>query len=532
MDYEQKYKEILEMAREAFYSPETPHVAKAWLLTMFPALAESEDEKIRKELIGIYSVGAKVNAKTGDILDRDIVAWLEKQDGKNKVKSEIVKDYIGEENVWNDARYFRPKHLQRYQCYDKYMGGVYCYVYDDISKYWCTQTTEEHDPDGDNHISDYSDYRVTAWRELPTTPFYPSKDSIEKQGKSALEAIKEEQVDNANKVEPKFKVCDCVISNDGTHTYLVKERKRGTYVMLDIGDDEEFNIIIETADRTGRLWTIEDAKDGDVLISQSGNPLIYNGNYNSLDIGAYCGITCDGKFKVGVEKCNWTENIDIKPSTKEQRDLLFAKMKETGYEWDSKKKELKIIEQKSSDKVKPKFHPGDWVIDNFGNTYQIKTATEIESEHIFGYTIVGGGYFNDNNDVRLWTIKDAKDGDVLVDKDNNIGLYLEEKDDLYWHSCIYLGCDDRLRGFSIGGYHNHKNTKPATKEQCELLFAKIKEMGYEWDGEKKELKKIKSKTLDSDKVIKWLEDMLQASVGARVFPRQRLIDKFKKDFGL
>lgn len=313
------------------------------------------------------------------------IAWLEKQDGKNKVKSEIVKDYIGEENVWNDARYFRPKHLQRYQCYDKYMGGVYCYVYDDISKYWCTQTTEEHDPDGDNHISDYSDYRVTAWRELPTTPFYPSKDSIEKQGKSALEAIKEEQVDNANKVEPKFKVCDCVISNDGTHTYLVKERKRGTYVMLDIGDDEEFNIIIETADRTGRLWTIEDAKDGDVLISQSGNPLIYNGNYNSLDIGAYCGITCDGKFKVGVEKCNWTENIDIKPSTKEQRDLLFAKMKE---------------------------------------------------------------------------------------------------------------------------------------------------MGYEWDGEKKELKKIKSKTLDSDKVIKWLEDMLQASVGARVFPRQRLIDKFKKDFGL
>lgn len=82
-NYEQKYKEILEMAREAFYSPETQHVAKAWLLTMFPALAESEDEKIRKELIGIYSVGAKVNAKTGDILDRDIVAWLEKQGNKS-----------------------------------------------------------------------------------------------------------------------------------------------------------------------------------------------------------------------------------------------------------------------------------------------------------------------------------------------------------------------------------------------------------------------------------------------------------------
>ena len=46
---------------------------------IFPELQESEDEKIRKELIAIYSVGAKVNAKTGDIPDRDIVAWLEKQ---------------------------------------------------------------------------------------------------------------------------------------------------------------------------------------------------------------------------------------------------------------------------------------------------------------------------------------------------------------------------------------------------------------------------------------------------------------------
>jgi hypothetical protein len=47
------------------------------------------------------------------------------------------------------------------------MGGMYCYVYDDISKYWCTQTTEEHDADGSNHICDYADSRVVAWAELP-----------------------------------------------------------------------------------------------------------------------------------------------------------------------------------------------------------------------------------------------------------------------------------------------------------------------------------------------------------------------------
>jgi hypothetical protein len=33
------------------------------------------------------------------------------------------------------------------------------------------------------------------------------------------------------------------------------------------------------------------------------------------------------------------------PATKEQRDILFQKMKEAGYEWDSEKRELKKIEQ-------------------------------------------------------------------------------------------------------------------------------------------------------------------------------------------
>lgn len=67
---------------------------------------------------------------------------------------------------WNDAKVKRPQHLQRCLVYDKFMVGIYCYVYDDISKYWCTQKTEEHDPDGDNHISDYADYQVTEWASL------------------------------------------------------------------------------------------------------------------------------------------------------------------------------------------------------------------------------------------------------------------------------------------------------------------------------------------------------------------------------
>ena len=36
------------------------------------------------------------------------------------------------------------------------------------------------------------------------------------------------------------------------------------------------------------------------------------------------------------------------PATKEQRDILFQKMKEAGYEWNAEKKELRKIEQNNS----------------------------------------------------------------------------------------------------------------------------------------------------------------------------------------
>ena len=141
---------------------------------------------------------------------------------------------------------------------------------------------------------------------------------------------------------------------------------------------------------------------------------------------------------------------------------------------------LKRNEHKPTDKVEPKFHPGDWIIDNEYVEVLKVTKSDANSYEI---TNQDGEVFDIlKEDVecnhRLWTFEDAKDGDVLVDEDNNIGLYREEKDDLYWHSYIYIGCDNCFRGF--GGYHNYENTKPATKEQRDLLFQKMTDAGYEF----------------------------------------------------
>ena len=149
-------------------------------------------------------------------------------------------------------------------------------------------------------------------------------------------------------------------------------------------------------------------------------------------------------------------------------------------------------------KTEPKFHKGDWVIDKQGIVHQIANVIENVSNHTYAYDIVGGGYFNNNTEgVRLWTIKDAKDGDVLAD-DRAILLF-RSIGNRSWKNVIsyYAILETNLNNsFSISddeeywGKVEDCELNPASKEQCDLLFQKMKEAGYEWDAEKKELKKI------------------------------------------
>lgn len=78
MNYEKKYKEIVGQIKKAYLYAQTDST-KAVLEEIFPELAESNDEKIRKVLIKFFSMGAKYNQHTDGIADKDIIAWLEKQ---------------------------------------------------------------------------------------------------------------------------------------------------------------------------------------------------------------------------------------------------------------------------------------------------------------------------------------------------------------------------------------------------------------------------------------------------------------------
>lgn len=154
----------------------------------------------------------------------------------------------------------------------------------------------------------------------------------------------------------------------------------------------------------------------------------------------------------------------------------------------------KQCEQKPADKVEPKFKVGD-IITNGELIGKVDEIVNNKYHGRFGYNKDLSNHYADIPDIEdwhLWTIQDAKAGDVLTT--DLVHFILKSKDDM---SC-YMYCNYSVVSNSFDTSYtaivDSKYVHPATKEQRDLLFQKMHEAGYEWDAEKKELKKIEQKS--------------------------------------
>jgi hypothetical protein len=187
------------------------------------------------------------------------------------------------------------------------------------------------------------DGNLKAFVSLDKSFIYPIS------SQSALEAAKEEKIDNqtcvkpADKFKPKFKVGDWITNGD--YTWKIIEVLNECYIV-----DTKFGKSAITFKReyNYHLWSIQDAKDGDILAGSKDEVILMFRRIGNIEwndvIDYYCYYDCYRKEFIVQEKLGFWGNVDdteLKPATKKQRDLLFSKMKEAGWEWDSKKKELR-----------------------------------------------------------------------------------------------------------------------------------------------------------------------------------------------
>ena len=258
-------KEKLEEAKKLYASANADQ--KYVLESLFPELKESEDEKIRKELISFLQLPHP--KFVGERKQEKWLVWLEKQ---------------GERKKCSDT------------C-DSFMM--------------------------DNKKSPYGEKRDFGYFEDKLTD---------------------------DKVEPKFNVGDWVVVNG--ETLHIKKVIEGGY-LIEGGGFMPFR-----CEKEARLWTNQDAKDGDILAFYSeykGNKMMQVGIVKEY-VGKHGGCSNTFNIYVGV---NWDNNLqigeymgcsDIQPATKKQRDALMVAMADAGYVFDFEKKELRKFE-KSEDKL-------------------------------------------------------------------------------------------------------------------------------------------------------------------------------------
>lgn len=154
--------------------------------------------------------------------------------------------------------------------------------------------------------------------------------------------------------------------------------------------------------------------------------------------------------------------------------------------------------QKSSGKIEPKFKAGNWyqcTKDFFGkgvtfdkNTvYYCTQEGCLQDEYGCHIAIVKDLYDN----FKLWTIQDAKDGDILAFDNDTIVIFKNLYNSKSFHSyCHIENCTFNVSEDELPDCWSSEGFKPATKEQRDAFMKAMNYAGYKWDEEKKELKKL------------------------------------------
>ena len=223
----------------------------------------------------------------------------------------------------------------------------------------------------------------------------------------------------SDKIEPKFNVGDWVVFLTSESVYQVEKKENYEYTLKHIFGG---SLCVSFSDENLiREWTIQDAKDGDVLVNGS-NIFIFH-FINNRRLMGYCHVNMDdGNFynDIGKNECFCTIDAPVTPATKEQRDALMKAMNDAGYKWNPETKTLeKLIETKF--KVGDKFDPN--ILQPFDKVLVRDDRTEkwqcslfsyinINDDIYYPYVAINTGYkccipYNDDTEHLVGTTKEA-----------------------------------------------------------------------------------------------------------------------------
>lgn len=289
----------------------------------------------------------------------------------------------------------------------------------------------------------------------------------------------------------KFEEGDWVIDIQGICVYMVEECSEGYYKLK--YKTRSTWLPDRIAERNYRLWTIADAREGDVIRYDSRGDemlaLVKSSDRTKVDFYFLWDMDTDGTeaFDGTSGLVSGTDAMkNARLVTGNQRGNLMQRMESDGYVWDASEKTFSETR---------KFKPGEWIImpeDGFvkkvadvkDGTYLLRdvNAESEEDVQVLPARDVDGHY-------RLWKINDAKKGDVLVGKSGRPFVFSGFIDDENGTWPLAYGWVGKNGNFiSVHAKWTYLPVYPATAKEKELLHSKMSEAGYRLDEQSGTLK--------------------------------------------
>lgn len=454
MDYEKAYKEALERMKSWARGehPECFSEARKAAEFIFPELAESEDERIIKEIQSVIKQLDKDITICGNKYDySQWIAWFEKQKNPSD-KGEISDGY----HTFNELYYYRMLYNAAF--------------FNSLPKDWVHKSKKHHDGE-----ECFGGGRFIVMANLPTgqiSNHYELKDW------DLFQIPEKEVADKWDGHTPQE-------AADRLYKYLLEKRGEHPYWKP---SKDEMDALYGLAYITGKM---DDKKDEAVtklyqdLKREFFNGASFENMFPSNPVDSEINVEKQGEQKETLcDKCR-----EEQPSHSCQNITALGRcaLEHQG-------------EQKPIDKGESKFKVGDWVVYETEEWWEVLMVDRVD-DGIYHLVDVNGepsnALFEEEGNMRLWSIGDAKSGDVI---------YLPNGNNEYYFF-IFKGIENAaVTSFANFYQYNDGTSKvegstdklssvndvfqPATKEQRYLLFQKMKEAGYKWDTEKKELKII------------------------------------------
>ena len=310
-----KYDEALEIARKCLDEKRDTCFVRPDVI--FPELKESEDDKIKKSLIILlqhFCKGYRVPGLEFPVSYKDMLTWVENQ-GKQKTtgwteeNERIRKALIDGFTVMKESKNYG----NTFSDHKIPLVDILAW----LEKQNPVKYNDENDERIRKELLEHCRKQAEMYNTLLTGKEYSKVQSwidwLEKQAKQK----------SVDKVIPKFNIGDFIV-NDYCFGKVI-EITNDAY-LLDTGQGIPFS-----CEHNAHLFN-----DG------TSGVLIYKDNLENGGVLSHCRIIRN--IFIDKEESGWGSTL-LSPATKEQRDLLFQKMYEAGYEWDADKKELRKIEK-------------------------------------------------------------------------------------------------------------------------------------------------------------------------------------------